>query len=270
MRGFPGRTTRPRLWADVAAFPAHCSEQALVLFLKRICEVLGAFSSSWLAMKKLDSMPRKINPDDYQLMIDKMDGWAPMAAVFTNPDKNLRSILDRWLECSRVGGMDAMSKAVAAGRGSNRTYRRADVATEEEWEKHWISGEFLSRYGVGDRMIAMFCLGEDAEACVVIDRAPADDAFSAEDKRIFHLAVCGIAGLHKRVFMENGLFASSCPLSKRERELYRYLLTDLSESQIAERMKLSVHTIHSYARGLYKKFGVKGRIGLMALVLNPG
>ena len=41
----------------------------------------------------------------------------------------------------------------------------------------------------------------------------------------------------------------------------------LLEAEIAERMGLSSHTVHDYARKLYRKFNVKGRVGLMALVL---
>lgn len=61
---------------------------------------------------------------------------------------------------------------------------------------------------------------------------------------------------------------SSSMLSNREIDTYRLLLTDLSENQIADRLKLSTHTVHDYARQLYRKFGVKGRVGLMAMVLS--
>lgn len=256
------------LWAEAAAFPVHQSEQALALFLKRLSDLLGACSGSWIAMKKLEGNPRKVKPEDYQVMIDQLDGWAPVSAVYTVKHKNLKSVLGRWLMHARNEGIDAMSKAIAKERGHTRTFIREDVATAEEWENHWISRDFLSHYGIGDRMISMFNIDKHAEACIVMDRAVGDAEFGVEEKKILHLAISGIAGLHKRVFMENGFLGTSAPLSKRERETYRYLLTNLSESQIAEAMKLSIHTVHDYARGVYKKFFVKGRLALMAKVMG--
>ena len=87
-------------------------------------------------------------------------------------------------------------------------------------------------------------------------------------ERVFHLAITGMYDLHRYLGLECGALHASSILSRRERETYRYLLTSMSEGEIAEQMRLSSHTVHDYARKLYKKFNVKGRVGLMALVLG--
>jgi len=46
------------------------------------------------------------------------------------------------------------------------------------------------------------------------------------------------------------------------------LLTEAGEKQIAEQLGLAVSTTHSYITGIYRKFGVRGRAGLMSLWLR--
>ncbi|MFX1767850.1 PAS domain S-box protein [Paraburkholderia sp. A1RI-2L] len=53
-------------------------------------------------------------------------------------------------------------------------------------------------------------------------------------------------------------------LAPYERRVLKLLLTEATEKQIAERLGLAVSTTHSYITGIYRKFGVRGRAGLMS------
>jgi len=64
------------------------------------------------------------------------------------------------------------------------------------------------------------------------------------------------------------LLLASAPLAPREREVLELLLTEATEKQIAERLGLAVSTTHAYITGIYRKFGVRGRAGLMSLWLS--
>jgi hypothetical protein len=44
----------------------------------------------------------------------------------------------------------------------------------------------------------------------------------------------------------------------------RLLLTDRSEKEIAERLGIGWRTTHDYTVSILRKFGVRGRVGLMA------
>lgn len=61
---------------------------------------------------------------------------------------------------------------------------------------------------------------------------------------------------------------SEVPLTPAEQRLLPELLTGDSEKVIAERLSLTPGTAHQYAVGLYRKFGVRGRIEFMALWLR--
>jgi DNA-binding CsgD family transcriptional regulator len=52
-------------------------------------------------------------------------------------------------------------------------------------------------------------------------------------------------------------------LTPRLRETLEYLLTGLSERQVALKMSLSIHTVHDYVKTLYTHFGVSSRSDLL-------
>ena len=49
------------------------------------------------------------------------------------------------------------------------------------------------------------------------------------------------------------------PLSERELEVLRMLLTELSTPEIAEELIISVNTIRSHIKNIYRKLGVHSR-----------
>ena len=57
-------------------------------------------------------------------------------------------------------------------------------------------------------------------------------------------------------------------LSKREAEVVRYLAQGFTNREIAERMKLSQHTIKNYLFRVFDKLGVSSRVELLFLALS--
>lgn len=80
-----------------------------------------------------------------------------------------------------------------------------------------------------------------------------------------------VTPLRQGLLVEQGPQAPT-PLSPQERRVLELLLTDASERQIATQMALAESTIHSYVASIFRKFGVRGRKGLMSLWLQhrPG
>lgn len=65
-----------------------------------------------------------------------------------------------------------------------------------------------------------------------------------------------------------GRLAGGKPLAPREREILALLLTEATEKQIADQLGLAFSTTHSYITAIFRKFGVRGRAGLMSLWLQ--
>ena len=57
-------------------------------------------------------------------------------------------------------------------------------------------------------------------------------------------------------------------LSPRERDTLDCLLTGAAEKEVAARLGLSVHTVHSYVKSLYRKLGVSTRAELLVQCLT--
>jgi len=59
-------------------------------------------------------------------------------------------------------------------------------------------------------------------------------------------------------------------LAPREREVLRWIASDLSEQHIAQVMGLSVHTVHDYRKRLYKQLGVGTAVGATIVAFRAG
>lgn len=59
-------------------------------------------------------------------------------------------------------------------------------------------------------------------------------------------------------------------LKEREKELLQYMCTDLSYTEIAQKMFLSESTVDTYRARLFEKFNVKNRIGLLLKANSMG
>lgn len=256
------------IWSEVSSYPVYESTEAMRHVLKNLCSTIGALDASWVALKKFDGNHPKLPFDECHFVTQKMQGWTPTAAMYLNPEKTFERVAERWFMHARKNGIDPISQELLKGIGTPRVCIREDVVSEEAWKNHWMASKFLSYYGVGERMVGMFPVTEDCECCILLDRKLGGKPFTQLDKHYFHLAVSGLYGLHRHLCLERGVVSATSLLSQREGQTYRKLLTNMSEAEIAEEMGLSAHTVHDYARKLYKKFNVKGRVGLMALVLQ--
>jgi DNA-binding NarL/FixJ family response regulator len=57
-------------------------------------------------------------------------------------------------------------------------------------------------------------------------------------------------------------------LSKREDEIARFVASGLSNSEVAQRLSLSRHTVKNYLFRVYEKLGISTRIELVLYVLS--
>lgn len=256
------------LWREAAKYPVHQATDAMRHTMKMLCENIGAVDATWLVFRKGLLVSHTMSSSHVELIRVLLNGWTPAGAIYLNPQKTLKRVMERWFMHVRKTGLDPYSENLLPQMGRSRVLIRHDFFSDEEWQEHWFSQKFLAYYGIGERMIGMSPLTDDCECCILLDRAVGEAPFSSADREKLSLALAGLGRLNERLCLERGALVASSLFSKREQQTYRLLLKNLSEAEIAEELGLSAHTIHDYARNLYKKFGVKGRVGLMAKVLE--
>lgn len=64
---------------------------------------------------------------------------------------------------------------------------------------------------------------------------------------------------------------TNCPtriLSPQQKKVFFLLFKDLRMKEIASQLSLDRRTIDTYAKLIYKKFGVDGRVGLILKILS--
>jgi DNA-binding NarL/FixJ family response regulator len=59
-------------------------------------------------------------------------------------------------------------------------------------------------------------------------------------------------------------------LTPREVEVLRLVAAGLTDAQVAERLVLSVRTVHSHMRSIYRKLGVSSRSAATGYALREG
>lgn len=79
-----------------------------------------------------------------------------------------------------------------------------------------------------------------------------------------------LSELRQAQWLNRGLLHATAPLAAYELKVLQLLLTAATEKQIAARLGLAASTTHSYVTGIFRKFGVRSRAGLMSLWLEQG
>ncbi len=75
--------------------------------------------------------------------------------------------------------------------------------------------------------------------------------------------------IHKQIEKKNDS-GDQPGLSEREKQLLKYLCTEMSYAEIAKKIFLSESTVDTYRARLFEKFQVKNRIGLIIKAVNMG
>jgi len=138
----------------------------------------------------------------------------------------------------------------------------------QEWQKHWMF-TFLKERDIGERMISVFSISDLSESCFVVDRCNGAKPFTDEDADEVHKLLVRFPRLHYWLMLERGLTEPATrPLSPREKQVLKLLLSSLSEAEIAKELNLAKGTVHNYISSIYKIFKLNSRYELVQLWLQ--
>jgi DNA-binding CsgD family transcriptional regulator len=245
------------LIGEIGEFPAADYEEALAHMLGGLGRLIGCTNTFWLAGRK----------DSLRSAEDPMAGWRPHAIryhLYSEERQKLAAQLsERLLPGSRSAysgdarahGRDAVSAAPRARR------RRGLVEL--------VAGERISPAAESLGSIAERLQPGSFHRILRRDRPrPRRQAVRRAGTRPLRLFQLGSSRFHKDTLRTFGLLRTSNPLSPRERQILRLLLTDMTEGEIAAALSLSKGTVHQYTVSVLRKLGVKRRTGLLALWLR--
>lgn len=255
-----------RLWDEVARFPCEKTDEALKYLTREIKHLLDADNVRWLATVRVvkGAAARK----------DVLQGWR-MRGGYTMvplPPKYLKYTAwwfqhqDRAVKGFPIG---LATETMIKGMGKFQVHRMRDgwipfreFRESEHYKLHYTA------LNLSDRIWLSFPLNGDAESLFLVDRHGRSAHFSKADADLAALILRGLAWFHRRLFLDHGLLIGDEPLSPTSRRILQKLLTGMTEKEIAGEMNQTLSTTHSYIKTIYRRFGVQGRAGLMALWLG--
>jgi len=271
------------LWQRLSNFPASETDAALRHLQEWIVETIDADNVVWIGgVRVMRGAAAKA---------DSFLGWRLRARVALRPDPApYRKQLAEYYDSEHYGkltptyyqrsheakdadhiGMD--SRATMGSTGRFRFYRVHDGTFFDiaAFKKTPHYQRYYRDAGIADRIMVGFPVTADLESFFLIDRfqaKPRRRLFTRREAELAAHALRGLAQLHHRLLLGNGLLASDKLLSPLERQILRGLLTGQTEKQIALSIGRKPATLHKHVTALYTLFSVKSRQALMALWLD--
>lgn len=253
----PQRKQIHELWDSLSEFPVAETEQALVHLMDGIAKMIDAGNAYWLGYIRL----RTPNPGD------PLKGLRPGASRYLHPaplhQESARAQTRQWNQKEVNEGYLRAARDV----GQFRSFRLRKEMRPAYFEEPFYQTFHASR-GFHDQCIVFFPVNEDYESMFNFQRVGVARDFTANEEAIAAYALRGLKWFHLQVALSYGLLVAETPLTPIQRQITRLLLTERSEKQIAEEVGRTPGMTHKHVTEIFRKFGVNGRAGLMALWLG--
>jgi len=246
-----------RLWHELMEFPASSPQEALEHCLRAMAQEVGAVNATWVGAAREKDWERR-NP------FDPLLGWRPHICLTLHPTDAWQRAHEVAMDAVRNNYMDPQTVALASQFGQNRCFLRDEVVSDRDWKRDRINREVLAPLGIGHRLIGAAATAPGAESYLIFDRDGGGRGFSARERDLLAFFLRGSALLHRELLQMHGLLNALRPLSPRERDVLRLLLTGVSEREIAAALGLTPATTHQYVVAVLRNFGAHSRAELMS------
>lgn len=246
------------LWDELAEFDAGQSDVACQHLQQRLCNMVGAWNSTWGGAFRLDNHPASDDP---------LQGWRVAVTRLLHPFEPLFAEQGPFSELqARWNNREIDPSFLLPMRqvGEFRTYgHRRDLPPD------WFEGAFYqhycARFGTVDSVWVGFPINSDAESHFGFY---SHTIFTEQDIALLAYALRGIKWFHRQLMLTSGPLIARTPLTPTERKVLNLLLTKAPEKHIAEQLGLATSTTHQHVVSLFRKFAVRSRAELMSLWLN--
>lgn len=245
-----------QLWDSLSDFPVSEADQTLAHLMEGIAGMIGAGNAYWLGYLRLPTEPG-----------DPLKGLRPGANRYLYPtpahDGSASAQTAKWNRKQVNEGYVRAARDV----GQFRAFRLRQEMRPAYFDEDFYQTFHASR-GIHDQCIVFFPVNENYESMFNFHRVGVAKDFTAEEEAIAAYAMRGIKWFHRQLALSYGLLIAGAPLSMTQRRVTQMLLTDRSEKQIADEIGKTVGMTHNHITDIFRKFGVSGRAGLMAVWLG--
>jgi DNA-binding CsgD family transcriptional regulator len=165
-------------------------------------------------------------------------------------------------ECRRRILLANLCRLVGGDKWSYSFQSRDEVSLEESDDAiPQLPAKATSREGAsGELHLHASQIADGTVSRIRLSRAPGRRPFSGRERKIAQIVLTETAWLHEPVPTRPKPAAT---LSPRQRATLVYLAEGLSRGEIAERLRLSRHTVDDYVKAIYRRYRVNSRAMLI-------
>ncbi|HTU70889.1 MAG TPA: helix-turn-helix transcriptional regulator [Candidatus Baltobacteraceae bacterium] len=244
-----------RIWSELADFPASDIDAALAHALRELTRTIGATNGFWVAARRDAEASRITDPR----------AWRIVATAQLDSSAERRGRVAEQAARFAAGDVDPQTQAILAHAGRTRAFLRPELVDDHEWENSWLYNEILRPLAVGDRLLGSHTIDTRHESYIGLERGINARPFGERERDVLNLFLLGAGAFHREAMRA---FAPACSLTPREHEVLCLLLTGMAEREIAWQLSLTPRTTHQYVVAILRKFGLHGRVELMAHFLR--
>lgn len=249
-----------QIWDQLADYPVADTQQALFFLMRQIKDLVAADDAVWIAVVRV--VHGEAGLRDHQL------GWRGRAVEHLEWTRLKQEVVGAAMKAQEMDGGVPSSIEMAKLAGHFRTLTLRELHDMKSFAQTEHYRTCIVPFGITDRMWCVFPINEDCEVAFILDRMGNQAGFSAHEKYLVSSVLRPLKWFHRSCVMAQGVILGGSRLTPREKSLCTLLLGTQSEKEIATSLGLKLSTTRGYIQALYRKFGVKGRTGLMGLWLG--
>lgn len=246
------------IWDEMTHFGSAQTDAALDFLFQRLCQLVDAQGAYWAGVVQLGDNPKP----------DPLNGWRPRAYRLFKGHSAWDDTAQETQSRIEKGAADPVFTSTIRDAGNFRVFSRHQVVDEAWYQSDYYKTCF-EPFGISDGLIIITPVGEGVESVMGINRINHPTPhFNSEDIQRVTTALRPMQWFHRQLMLAHGLLLADSPLTRSERRVLNGLLSEDTEAQVAEKLELSPSTVHTYVKRICRKYGVRGRTGLVALWLG--
>ena len=244
----------------------------IYLLVGELCE-LGADLSTWqhrMCERLVEIIPSRTANTGMATISEARAGKMPDSdsdAIATSgyTDRELKDLFRRYWRDEMVW-TDPSFCAYMAKSGPGTARRRRELVGDRIWYRSVHYQDYYLPSGVDDCLVSSIVPSRPTGAALMhlnLSRATHDRPYSVRERRMLRLfgrEITDLLGVKLVVVRD----PDSEGLSPRMRQVLQCLSEGDSEKQVARRLGISPHTVHTYIKQLHRRFGVSSRGELLA------
>lgn len=245
-------------WDTLADNSASNIDETLQYLLSEVTELLNGQNAFWLGTTRLGELDSR----------DPAGGWRPRSLVHQHRTAERDAMVKEHTSRIESGNVDPSIIENLRHAGSFRVNIKHEMVPPD-WYESEFHNTLFKPHNIVDVIYGVMPISEDVESWIGIERNGDGQSFFGEEEReLLGYVLRPTKWFHHQIMLHHGVWLADEPLRQSERRVLKLLLTQMTEQEIAASLSLSPSTVHTYVVRICRKFGVRGRGGLIALWLG--